>query len=113
MVLPQLAITAIFFLWPAGEALWYSVQTLDPFGLSSEFVGLSNFIQLFQDEYYLASFYTTLIFSALVAGIGLIVSLFWLQWWITSYVAAVFINFIDPPLCGRPGGCGRALDLPV
>ncbi len=76
MVLPQLAITAIFFLWPAGEALWYSVQTLDPFGLSSEFVGLSNFIQLFQDEYYLASFYTTLIFSALVAGIGLIVSLF-------------------------------------
>ncbi|AHK19475.1 glycerol-3-phosphate transporter permease [Yersinia similis] len=76
LVLPQLAITAIFFLWPAGEALWYSVQTLDPFGLSSEFVGLSNFIQLFQDEYYLASFYTTLIFSALVAGIGLIVSLF-------------------------------------
>ena len=49
---------------------------LDPFGLSSEFVGLSNFIQLFQDEYYLASFYTTLIFSSLVAGIGLIVSLF-------------------------------------
>lgn len=76
LVLPQLAITAIFFLWPAGEALWYSVQTLDPFGLSSEFVGLSNFIQLFQDEYYLASFYTTLIFSSLVAGIGLIVSLF-------------------------------------
>lgn len=76
LVLPQLAITAVFFLWPAGEALWYSVQTLDPFGLSSQFVGLSNFIQLFQDEYYLASFYTTLIFSSLVAGIGLVVSLF-------------------------------------
>ncbi|MCB5304274.1 sn-glycerol-3-phosphate ABC transporter permease UgpA [Yersinia bercovieri] len=76
LVFPQLAITAVFFLWPAGEALWYSVQMLDPFGLSSEFVGLSNFVQLFQDEYYLASFYTTLIFSALVAGIGLIVSLF-------------------------------------
>ncbi|MDN0119112.1 sn-glycerol-3-phosphate ABC transporter permease UgpA [Yersinia frederiksenii] len=76
LVLPQLVITAVFFLWPAGEALWYSVQTLDPFGLSSEFVGLSNFIQLFQDEYYLASFYTTLIFSSLVAGIGLVVSLF-------------------------------------
>lgn len=76
LVLPQLLITAVFFLWPAGEALWYSVQSLDPFGLSSEFVGLSNFTQLFQDEYYLASFYTTLIFSGLVAGIGLIVSLF-------------------------------------
>jgi sn-glycerol 3-phosphate transport system permease protein len=76
LVLPQLAITAVFFLWPAGEALWYSVQTLDPFGVSSQFVGLSNFIQLFQDEYYLASFYTTLVFSSLVAGIGLMVSLF-------------------------------------
>ncbi|HAI07022.1 MAG TPA: glycerol-3-phosphate transporter permease, partial [Pantoea sp.] len=32
LVLPQLVITAIFFLWPAGEALWYSLQSLDPFG---------------------------------------------------------------------------------
>ncbi|KAA8725683.1 MAG: sn-glycerol-3-phosphate ABC transporter permease UgpA [Ewingella americana] len=76
LVLPQLLITVIFFLWPAGQALWYSVQTLDPFGLSSEFVGLSNFKQLFQDSYYLDSFYTTLKFSFLVAFIGLAVSLF-------------------------------------
>lgn len=76
LVLPQLLITVIFFLWPAGQALWYSVQTLDPFGLSSEFVGLSNFKQLFQDTYYLESFYTTLKFSFLVAFIGLAVSLF-------------------------------------
>ncbi|MFI3311886.1 sn-glycerol-3-phosphate ABC transporter permease UgpA [Ewingella allii] len=76
LVLPQLLITVIFFLWPAGQALWYSVQTLDPFGLSSEFVGLSNFKQLFQDSYYLDSFYTTLRFSFLVAFIGLAVSLF-------------------------------------
>lgn len=76
LVLPQLLITVIFFLWPAGQALWYSVQTLDPFGLSSKFVGLSNFKQLFQDSYYLDSFYTTLKFSFLVAFFGLVVSLF-------------------------------------
>ena len=76
LVLPQLLITAIFFLWPAGEALWYSVQSVDPFGLSSTFVGLANFSALFQDEYYLASFWTTLIFSALVTGSGLLISLF-------------------------------------
>ncbi|MBU9833946.1 sn-glycerol-3-phosphate ABC transporter permease UgpA [Rahnella sp. L72c] len=76
LVLPQLLITAIFFLWPAGQALWYSVQTLDPFGLSSTFAGLTNFIQLFQDPYYLDSFYTTLKFSFMVAFIGLAVSLF-------------------------------------
>ncbi|TKI07145.1 sn-glycerol-3-phosphate ABC transporter permease UgpA [Martelella alba] len=75
LVLPQLAITVVFFLWPAGKALWYSVQQVDPFGLSSTFVGLANFIQLAHDDYYLASFETTLVFSALVTGIGLAVSL--------------------------------------
>lgn len=75
LVLPQLLITAIFFLWPAGQALWYSVQTMDPFGVSSTFAGLSNFRQLFADPYYLASFYTTLKFSALVAFFGLAISL--------------------------------------
>lgn len=76
LVLPQLVITVIFFIWPAGEALWYSLQNVDPFGLSSSFVGLDNFKQLFHDSYYLDSFYTTLIFSGLVAGCGLLVSLF-------------------------------------
>lgn len=72
---PQLAVTVIFFIWPAAEALWYSVQSLDPFGFSSQFVGLENFTSLFHDRYYLDSFKTTLIFSALVTGIGLTLSL--------------------------------------
>lgn len=76
LMLPQLLITVIFFLWPAGEALWYSVQNVDPFGLSSTFVGLANFVALFHDPYYLASFWTTLLFSALVTGSGLLISLF-------------------------------------
>ncbi|HHR5902277.1 TPA: sn-glycerol-3-phosphate ABC transporter permease UgpA [Providencia alcalifaciens] len=76
LVLPQLIITVIFFILPAGQALWYSLQSIDPFGLSSEFVGLENFTQLFSDSYYVDSFYTTMIFSAWVAGCGLIVSLF-------------------------------------
>lgn len=84
LVLPQLIITIIFFIWPAGEALWYSLQNVDPFGLSSTFVGLDNFKQLFRDSYYLDSFYTTLIFSGLVAGCGLLVSLFFAA--LTDYV---------------------------
>ncbi|MCK8414391.1 glycerol-3-phosphate transporter permease, partial [Erwinia amylovora] len=39
LVMPQLLITASFFIWPAGEALWYSLQSIDPFGSSSTFVG--------------------------------------------------------------------------
>ncbi|MTC49984.1 sn-glycerol-3-phosphate ABC transporter permease UgpA [Providencia alcalifaciens] len=76
LVLPQLIITVIFFILPAGQALWYSLQSIDPFGLSSEFVGLENFTQLFSDSYYVDSFYTTMIFSTWVAGCGLVVSLF-------------------------------------
>ncbi|MBA2817453.1 sn-glycerol-3-phosphate ABC transporter permease UgpA [Candidatus Pantoea persica] len=75
LVLPQLLITAIFFLWPAGEALWYSLQSLDPFGLSSTFVGLDNFKRLFQDSYYLDAFWTTLVFSMLVTVCGMVLSL--------------------------------------
>jgi len=76
LVFPQLVITIIFFIWPAGEALWFSLQSTDPFGLSSTFVGLANFSQLFHDPYYLDTFYTTMIFSGLVAGCGMLISLF-------------------------------------
>ncbi|UIL52755.1 MULTISPECIES: sn-glycerol-3-phosphate ABC transporter permease UgpA [Pantoea] len=75
LVLPQLLITAIFFLWPAGEALWYSLQSLDPFGISSTFVGLDNFKRLFADPYYLDSFWTTIKFSGLVTVCGMVLSL--------------------------------------
>ncbi|HLX03639.1 MAG TPA: sn-glycerol-3-phosphate ABC transporter permease UgpA [Trinickia sp.] len=75
LIAPQLAITALFFLWPAGVALWQSTQTQDAFGTSSQFVGFANFEHLFGDPLYLASFKTTLVFSALVTVCGLAVSL--------------------------------------
>jgi sn-glycerol 3-phosphate transport system permease protein len=45
------------------------------FGTSVEFVGLENFQRVFGDETYHASFYTTAVFSVLVAGIGIGVAL--------------------------------------
>ncbi|TKC90793.1 sn-glycerol-3-phosphate ABC transporter permease UgpA [Trinickia terrae] len=75
LIAPQLAITALFFLWPAGVALWQSMQMQDAFGTSSEFVGFANFAHLFADPLYLASFKTTLVFSTLVTICGLVVSL--------------------------------------
>ncbi len=75
LVAPQLVIVLVFFFWPAGQALYWSVLQQDAFGTSQEFVGLDNFKTLFADETYLASFKTTAVFSVLVAGIGLSVSL--------------------------------------
>jgi sn-glycerol 3-phosphate transport system permease protein len=75
LVAPQLVIVLVFFFWPAAQALYYSVQQQDAFGTSVVFVGLDNFRALFQDESYLASFRVTAVFSLLVAGLGLAISL--------------------------------------
>jgi sn-glycerol 3-phosphate transport system permease protein len=75
LVAPQIAITLVFFFWPATQAVWYSFQLQDAFGLKSQFVGLQNFATLFKDANYLASFQVTAIFSALVAVCGIAISL--------------------------------------
>ena len=75
LIAPQMAVVLVFFFWPAGQALYQSVLTQDPFGGSTEFVGLENFERLFGDETYLASFQTTATFSLLVAVCGLGISL--------------------------------------
>ena len=75
LIAPQMAIVLVFFFWPAGQALLQSVQRQDAFGASTEWVGLENFADLFADDSYLASFKTTAVFSVLVAGTGLSVSL--------------------------------------
>jgi sn-glycerol 3-phosphate transport system permease protein len=75
LVLPQIAVTVIFFFWPAFQAVWYSFQIQDAFGNSTQWVGLANFIALFHDDAYLASFQVTAIFSVSVAVLGLAVSL--------------------------------------
>ena len=75
LVAPQLAITLIFFFLPAGQAIYQSVLMQDPFGLSTEFVGLQNFETLLSDPNYVSSFKITMVFSALVAFLGLAISL--------------------------------------
>ena len=75
LIAPQMVIVLVFFFWPAAQALYQSLLTQDPFGLSTEFVGLENFRRLWADDTYLASFTTTAVFSLLVAVIGLSIAL--------------------------------------
>ncbi len=75
LLAPQLVITLIFFIWPASQALYQSLLIEDAFGLSSEFVWFENFVELFGDEHYLASFNTTVIFSVSVAALSMSLSL--------------------------------------
>ncbi|BDX01614.1 MAG: sn-glycerol-3-phosphate ABC transporter permease UgpA [Marinomonas sp.] len=75
LLLPQLLITAIFFLWPAEQALEQAFYQEDAFGLSREFVGLENFLDLFTDPLYYQSILTTLVFSFSVAIVGMSLAL--------------------------------------
>ncbi len=71
LIFPQLAITLIFFYWPASQAVWQSFLLEDAFGLSSEFVGFENYRTLFQQPEYYRAMVTTVIFSSAVAVLSL------------------------------------------
>jgi sn-glycerol 3-phosphate transport system permease protein len=75
LVAPQMLITLVFFFWPSSEAAWQSLLVEDAFGGHSKFVWFQNFVQLFQDSAYFDSVRLTLVFSALVASLGLAISL--------------------------------------
>ena len=76
LLAPQIAITLIFFIWPAAQALKQSVLLEDAFGLSSEFVWLENFEELFADPLYMDSLTITAGFSAAVALLALSAALY-------------------------------------
>jgi sn-glycerol 3-phosphate transport system permease protein len=75
LLAPQIAVTIIFFFWPAAQAVWYSFLVQDPFGQSVNFVWFENYKDLFRNNEYLESFKITALFSVLVAGSGIVISL--------------------------------------
>ena len=75
LIAPQMVVILVFFFWPASQAILQSMQAEDAFGTSTTFVGLENFKTLFDDPAYIESFKVTAIFSVLVAGIGIALSL--------------------------------------
>jgi len=42
LLMPQLAVTIVFFFWPAGQAVLQSLRGGDAFGLETRFVGLTT-----------------------------------------------------------------------
>ena len=71
LIAPQIIVTLVFFVWPAGQALYQSVFVEDAFGTSVEFVGLANFTALWNDAHYARAFGTTALFSVSVAALSL------------------------------------------
>lgn len=75
LVAPQIIITLVFFMWPAGQAIFQSLLVEDAFGLSTQFVWFDNFKELLDDEQYIDSFTRTAFFSFMVAFLSLSIAL--------------------------------------
>ena len=75
LVAPQIAITVIFFFWPASQAIFQSLLREDPFGLHTKFVGLGNFRTVLSDPSYVNSIQVTAVFSIATTFTALIVGL--------------------------------------
>ncbi len=73
--MPQIAITIVFFFWPALTSLRLALYRTTPFGDRMFFVGLQNFQRLFASPQYRQSVMTTLVFTASVTLVGVFISL--------------------------------------
>ncbi len=63
LVAPQMAVTVIFFFWPALKSLQLSLYRVSPFGDRSTFVGLENFGKLVADPDYYSSVLNSFVFA--------------------------------------------------
>ncbi|MGH7316474.1 MAG: ABC transporter permease subunit [Candidatus Rokuibacteriota bacterium] len=72
LVAPQVAVTAVFFFWPALKSLQLSLYRVSPFGDKSTFVGLENFGKLVTDPDYYASVLNSFVFAGGVTVFGVL-----------------------------------------
>ena len=75
LVLPQLVLTLVFFVWPALGSLRLALYRTSPFGDRLVFVGADNVTRLFRSEEYLRSALASGLFAGGVTVGGLAVSL--------------------------------------
>jgi sn-glycerol 3-phosphate transport system permease protein len=76
LVLPQVAVTIVFFFWPAFKSLQLSLFRVSPFGDRMTFVGLDNFTKLLADLEYYQSVVNSFIFSTGVTVLSVAAALF-------------------------------------
>ncbi|QQR40115.1 sn-glycerol-3-phosphate ABC transporter permease UgpA [Devosia rhizoryzae] len=75
LLLPQLAVTLIFFIWPALQAVKSSFEREDPFGFRTTFIWFENYTRLFADPNYVNSLSRTAVFAVSVTILSMCVSL--------------------------------------
>ncbi len=72
LVLPQVAVTIVFFFWPAGKSLYLSLFRSPPFGGRDVFVGLDNFKSLLVTADYYDSVVNSFVFAGGVTSLSVV-----------------------------------------
>jgi sn-glycerol 3-phosphate transport system permease protein len=72
---PQLAVTLIFFIWPAAQAVKSSFEREDPFGFRTTFIWFENYTRLFSDPGYINSVGRTAVFAVAVTLLSMSLAL--------------------------------------
>ena len=75
LVFPQMAVTVLFFFWPALKSLQLSLYRVSAFGDSMTFVGLANFTKLLGDAEYYRSVLNSFVFAGGVTVLSIASSL--------------------------------------
>ena len=131
LLAPQLAVTAVFFLYPAGQAMWTSLLREDMFGLSSTFVWFENYERVLADPNYMDAVQRTALFSVSVAllallpalllavmadrlikGVTAVRTILIIPYAIAPAVAGVLWLFMFNPSVGSISGVLRSLGIP-
>jgi sn-glycerol 3-phosphate transport system permease protein len=72
LVLPQVAVTIVFFFWPAAKSLYLSVFKSPPFGGRDIFVALDNFTALLTEREYYDSVVNSFVFAGGVTMVSVV-----------------------------------------
>ncbi len=75
LLFPQLAVTLVFFFWPASQAIWQSFLIEDAFGTSTQFVWFENYRDLLGQPEYYQTLGITVFFSAIVTASAMSIAL--------------------------------------
>ncbi|ASQ46104.1 sn-glycerol-3-phosphate ABC transporter permease UgpA [Legionella clemsonensis] len=119
LILPQLLVTVLFFIWPALSAVIQAFFFSDAFGITSRFAGLTNFFDLMKDPGYLQAVYVTFLIASFVTlltiGLGLLLAvlvharqksqgvyktLFLWPYAVAPAIAAILWRFLCQPTIG-------------
>jgi sn-glycerol 3-phosphate transport system permease protein len=131
LLAPQLAVTIVFFLYPAAQAVWMSFLREDMFGLNSTFVWFENYVRVLSDPNYVAAIRRTVVFSVAVAvlalapalllavmadrlikGVTAVRTILILPYAIAPAIAGVLWLFMFNPSVGTVSGLLRWLGVP-